>query len=110
MPDTDLSEINIKVEPGTEIRKMYRCSVCFLQFKTLVEFKSHTCKNDTHKCTTCNLFFRTQCLLNAHMKIHKSNKAEATVKSGGPYMCFECDTVFPSNKSLRWDLLCYFFK
>lgn len=101
--DTITPDITIKAEPQAELRKMFRCSVCFLEFKDLTDFKSHTCKNEYHKCKMCGVPFRTRRLLNNHIKVHKINKAAEAISKqpDGPFMCYECDTVFPSNKSLR---------
>nr|CAH7727090.1 unnamed protein product [Callosobruchus chinensis] len=93
---------------NSEVKEMFKCPNCFLQFTELDLYNVHACnakktKTDL-KCIYCSADFGARKSLEVHMKTHPVEEKNCQKKSlvmTEPFACEMCGTIFPSLKSLR---------
>ena len=76
--------------------KPYVCSLCFQKFKQKYRLSQHvkTCRNSDCQCQKCGRYFRSQRLLNEHLKVHDQDR------SNWKYQCSTCEKKFYKKSNL----------
>ncbi|KAH9630280.1 hypothetical protein HF086_012465 [Spodoptera exigua] len=79
--------------------KTYQCLACNISVTNLDEFKIHPCNILKYPCPYCPVAYENYKSLCAHMKAHKAKTEPHALPIS--YECGICNTVFPTNKSLK---------
>lgn len=96
---SDTEDCNYRPLKNEKIIELHQCKQCNTQFSKIDKYYKHKCTalNYPIKCVKCSATFINQRALSSHMRIHASENAT----SSGTHLCEECNTEFPSYKSLR---------
>ncbi|XP_026321390.1 zinc finger protein 2-like isoform X2 [Hyposmocoma kahamanoa] len=95
-----IKEIESTTAPGEKV-KVFHCMSCNIYVSALEQFKLHPCKTPKYSCPHCPVSYENSKSLCAHMKVHKTKTGAATTGTPPIFECEVCNTIFPTNKSLK---------